>query len=142
MDRTELRLRILSIYYEDFHGDENILPDPEKIVSELPVSRNEIIAAEVWLIDSAYLNGENSGNIGSRTPMPFVNRINNVGINVIESIMDKTFLQVEPKIENFTKLSKPEKIRIFVEKCLRNPLTEEICKIALATATEQLKNLS
>jgi len=142
LDRTELRLRILSIYYEDFHGDENTLPDPEKIVDELPVSKTEINAAKVWLIDSGYLNGENAGSLGSRTPMPFISRINNFGINVVESIMDETFLQVEPKFENFTKLSKAEKIKIFIEKCLRNPLTEEICKVALATATEQLKNMS
>ncbi len=132
----------MSIYYEDFHGDENTRPDPEKIVNELPVSKTEINAAEVWLIDSGYLNGENSGHLGSRTPIPFIARINNFGINIIESIMDETFLQVEPKFENFTTLSKPEKIKIFVEKCLRNPVTEEICKVALATAANLLKNMS
>jgi len=142
MDRTELRLRILSIYYEDFHGDENVLEDPEKLIEKLPVSKTELNAAKVWLVDSGFVNGENTGSLGSRTPIAFVSRINSVGINIVESIMDETFLQVELKLENFEKLSKSEKIRIFIEKCLRNPITEEICKIALRTASEQLKSIS
>ena len=130
MDRPEIRFRILFEYYDEFHSPQRESEDmADRRVQRMNLPDHEKRAAQAWLIDSGYVNGKNSGAIGSSLPIPFISRINSFGINFVESIMDTAFTKIQCKFENIDKLSKLDKIAQFSKECLNNPTTQEICKI-------------
>ena len=111
---------------EGCKGRSNVLPfDFQRI----DIPEHEKNAAQAWLIDSGYVNGENHGIHGSSQPLPFISRINSYGINFVESVMDAAFTKIEGKFEDVDKLSKLEKIKKFSKECLNNSTTQEMCKI-------------
>ena len=125
MDRRELRFRILFEYYERCHSPDNY--DPEAKISKIDTPEHEKKAAKTWLIDSNFVEGEvNSYGMG-RT-LPIIIRINNYGINFVESIMDTALTGVEEKHKGFGSLSKTDKIKRFSAECLNNPATGTLCK--------------
>jgi len=130
MNRPELRFRILFEYYDELHSPKREREDfADMKVRNMDVPDHEKNAAQVWLIDSGLVEGENTGALGTPTPMSFINRINSHGINYVESVMDEAFTQT--KFENVGELTKTEKILKFSQECLNNPTTKEICKITL-----------
>jgi len=130
MDRPELRFRILFEYYDELHSPPRERDDSaDQRIRIMDIPDHEKIPAQVWLIDSGYVDGENSGSLGSNVPMPFINRINAYGINFVESVMDTAFTEIKGKFEDVDKLSKTEKIVKFSKECLNNPITKEMCKI-------------
>ena len=131
MDRPEIRFRILFEYYEELHSPPRESEDMADMrVRNMELPKHEKSAAQVWLIDSGLVDGENSGHVGSPIPIPFISRINAHGIDYVESVMDTAFTQV--KFEDVGKLSKTEKISKFSKDCLKHPVTQEICKVTLA----------
>lgn len=130
MDRQELRFRILFEYYEEIHHDNpDRGNDAYARIRNMDISDNEKNAAQVWLVDSGYVEGENSDSSGSRIPHPFISRINSYGINFVESVMDAAFTQIKDKFEDVTNLSKTERIQRFAKDCLNHPASATICKV-------------
>jgi len=110
MNRPELRFRILFEYYDELHSPERKRGDfAQNRVRNMDDPDHEKNAALVWLVDSGFVEGKNSGSLGSPTPHPFVSRINSHGINYVESVMDTAFTQT--KFENVSDLSKTYKHR-------------------------------
>jgi len=141
MDRTELRFRILFEYYDELHSPQRERENmADKRIQRLDISEHEKTAAQVWLIDSGYVNGENSGYSGSNIPIPFISRINSSGINFVESVMDTAFTTIKGKFEDMDKLSKLEKIKKFSKECLNNPTTQEMCKITYQAIVNLMTN--
>jgi len=130
MDRPELRFRILFEYYDEFHSPQKQREDmADQRVQKMDAPEHEKNAAQAWLIDSGYVNGEVSGSSGSTVPVPFISRINSYGINFVESVMDTAFTNIKGKFGDVDKLTKLEKIKKFSNECLKNPVTQEMCKI-------------
>jgi len=143
MDRPELRFRILFEYYDEFHSPAREREDmADRRVQKLDIADHEKNAAQAWLIDSGYVNGENHGIHGSNQPLPMINRINSYGINFVESIMDTAFTKIQGKFENIDKLSKLDKIKQFSKECLNNPATQEMCKITYQAIVDLMTNSS
>ena len=125
MDRRELRFRILFEYYERCHSPDNY--DPEAKINKIDVPVYEKEAAKTWLIDSNFVEGKiNSYGIGET--LPVIIRINNHGINFVESVMGTALTKVEKKHKSIDTLSKTEKIKKFSAECLNNPTTGTLCK--------------
>ena len=130
MDRSELRFRILFEYYDEFHSPPREREQmADRRVQKMDVPEHEKDAAQAWLIDSGYVNGEVSGVSGSTAPLPFISRINSFGINFVESVMDTAFTNIKGKFDDVDQLSKIEKITRFSKECLNNPVTQGMCKI-------------
>ena len=125
MDRRELRFRILFEYYEHCHSPTNY--DPEDKISKIDTLGYEKKAAKIWLIDSNFVEGKvNSYGMGET--LPTIMRINNHGINFVESVMDTALTRVEKKHKSIGALSKTDKIKKFSTECLNNPTTGTLCK--------------
>ena len=143
MDRPELRFRILFEYYDELHSPprerENMA---DQRVRRMDIPDYEKNAAQVWLIDSGDVDGENTGHLGSNQPMPFINRINAYGINFVESVMNTAFTNIKGKFENIDKLSKLDRIKQFSKECLNNPTTQEMCKITYQAIIDLMTNSS
>lgn len=141
MDRPELRFRILFEYYDELHSP----PRERENMADQRVQRMDVLdyeknAAQVWLIDSGYVDGENTGHLGSNQPIPFINRINAYGINFVESVIDTAFTKIAGKFDDVDKLSKVEKLKKFSKECLNNPTTHEICKITYEAIVNYMTN--
>ena len=129
MNRSELRFRVLLEYYKDMHA-EHIEKNATMRVQKMDPPRSEINAAKLWLIESDYVIGSPIPYAGSSIPMGSITRINNHGVDYVESVMDEVFTQLPEKFSNIKKLSKTEQINQFTEKCLDHPIGKEICRIA------------
>ena len=128
MDRNELRFRILFEYYEDFHASDD--RDLDAKIGAMDVDENEKRAAMVWLIDSGHVVGSTIGGLGTRQVTPLITRINDHGINFVESIMDSTVAGTESGDKEIDPLSKTDKIKRFAAECLGNPTTGSMCRAA------------
>ena len=127
MDRHELRFRILVEYYNEFHNGYNNEDSAQKRTNAMAVPKNEINAAKNWLIDSNFVNGATVGNFGSPIPISNIVRINNYGVDYVESVMDTVF--EEKNIPGMEDLSKSEKFVKFTKECLGSS-GGEICRMA------------
>ena len=124
MDRKELRFRILFEYYNSLHLGNN---RAYAKVQAIDVDGAEKRAAEIWLIDEGYVEGQIYGH-GRGVVLPSVGRINSHGINFVESVMDGAFTEIRGKDESFDLLSKTDKIKRFAAECLGNPATGLLCR--------------
>ena len=124
MDRKELRFRILFEYYSDFHSGSRGAGDK---VGAIDADGNEKRAAEIWLIDEGYIRGQSRPD-SFGTFHPIIDRINSLGINFVESVMDGAFTEIRGKDESFDTLSKTDKIKRFAAECLGNPATGQLCR--------------
>ena len=127
MDRHELRFRILVEYYNEFHNGYNHEDSAQKRTNAMDVLKNEINAAKNWLIDSNFVNGAAMDTFGSPIPISNIVRINNYGVDYVESVMDTVF--EEKNIPGMEDLSKAEKLVKFTKECL-GPSKGEICRMA------------
>ena len=126
MDRKELRFLILFEYYEHFHASVDY--DLNAKIDAIDAEVHEKRAAQAWIIDSQLAEGSNGGSLGTRHVMPFIIRINNRGIDFVESVMDSAFTEIKGKDNGFDSLSKTDKIKKFASECLGNPTTGTICQ--------------
>ena len=129
VDRPELRFRLLFEYYQDFHSEKHKHgEEAQSRISKMDISDVEKNAALNWLIDSNFVEGSIHHYGGNNIAYPFISRINNHGINYVESVMDLSFTQIKDKFPDINKLDKTERIKKFATECLRHPATSEICK--------------
>lgn len=126
MNRNELRFRILFEYYEDFHTGGN--RDLDAKIGAIDADENEKRAAKVWLVDSNHVEGSTTGSLGTRRVTPLIVRINNHGVNYVESVMDSAFTEIEGKDKDLDSLSKTDKIKRFAAECLGKPAASSICQ--------------
>jgi len=111
MDRRELRFRILFEYYERCHSPDNY--DPEAKINKIDMPVYEKEAAKTWLIDSNFVEGKiNSYGIGET--LPVIIRINNHGINFVESVMGTALTKVEKNTKALIHCLKRKKSRSFL----------------------------
>lgn len=143
MDRTELRFRILFEYYNELHSEpkEREL-QADRIVHKMIVPDYEKNAAQVWLIDSGYVEGHIIGGIGSPVTQTIISRITNYGINYVESVIDAAFTKIKVKFEDIENLSKVERIQKFAKECLDYPFANKMCEITYAAIVEFINNAS
>ena len=127
MDRKELRFRILFEHYEHFHASDDY--DLDAKIDAIDAEAHEKRAAKAWIIDSQYVEGSNGGALGTRHVRPFIARINNRGIDFVESVMDRAFTEIRGEDGGFDSLSKSDKIKKFATECLGNPATGAICQV-------------
>ena len=125
MDRRELRFRILFEYYERCHSPDNY--NPEDKINKIDMPEYEKKAAKTWLIDSNFVEGKVNSHGMGRT-LPAIMRINNYGIDFVESVMDTALTRVEKNHKSNGALSKTDKIKKFSTECLNNPTTGTLCK--------------
>ena len=123
MDRKELRFRILFEYYSDLHSDDHEAPSKVKAIE---VDDAEKRAAEIWLIDEGYVEGQTLNH--GREVLPSIDRINSRGINFVESVMDGAFTEIRGRDESFDSLSKTDKIKRFAAECLGSPASGLLCR--------------
>lgn len=124
MDRKELRFRILFEYYNDLHSGGRGAGDK---IGAIDADINEKRAAMTWLLDEGHVKGQSRFD-ASGTFFPFIDRINSLGINFVESVMDGAFTEIRGKDKSFDSLSKMDKIKRFVAECLGNPATGQLCR--------------
>lgn len=131
MENNEIRLRILCEFYNALFQKEN--QHPSDISKKLGVSTEEENAGYLWLIDKNLLEGdiEYAGSCILAIP----SRITAGGMDRVETIMDKTFIEIKEKTKEFDKGTKKEKITKFMKKCLSNDATIPACKTALEIAS-------
>ena len=140
MDRIELRFRILFEYYEELHLEYDSKNSASGRVDNMDIPDTEKRAAKIWLIDSNYVNGSNPNYTSSPIPHPFIGRINNCGIDFVESAMDSAFTKTKYGDENIAKLSKLDRIKKFGKYCLKKPTTSKMCEITLNAIIEYMKS--
>jgi len=137
MDRNELRFRILFLYYQELHSDDASRDvRPREKIKDIGVENYELRAAEAWLIDSYYVNGEVNGALGTTDVMPFISRINSAGVNYVESIMNTALTEISESIPELKTMDKTEKIKKFAQECVNNPVTHKMCDITLKIITD------
>ncbi len=131
MDRNELRFRILFEYYQELHSEWSEQRDDDAYtkIKNMDLQKYEKNAAKIWLIDSGYVHGSLTPYSGSPIPIPIISRINDRGINWIESIMNTAFTEIKDKFKDITKLDKTDRIKKFANECVNNPITNEMCRI-------------
>ena len=134
MENNEIRLRILCEFYNALFQEEN--QHPSNISKKLGVSTEEENAGYLWLIDKNLLVGDIEYAGSSILAIP--SRITAGGMDRVEAIMDKTFIEIKEKTKEFDKGTKKEKITKFMKKCLSNDATIPACKIALEIASSIL----
>lgn len=134
MENNEIRLRILCEFYNALFQEEN--QHPNDVSKKLGVSTEEENAGYLWLIDKNLLEGNVEYAGSSILAIP--NRITAGGMDRVEAIMDKTFIEIKEKTKEFDKGTKKEKITKFMKKCLSNDATIPACKIALEIASSIL----
>jgi len=134
MENNEIRLRILCEFYNALFQKED--QHPSGISKKLGISTEEENAGHLWLIDKNLLDGvvEYAGSYVLASP----HRITAYGMDRVEAIMDKTFIEIKEKTEEFDKGTKKEKITKFMKKCLSNDATIPACKTALEIASSIL----
>lgn len=139
MDRNELRFKILFLYYEELHSDDDSRDNrPREKIKDFDVQGYEIRAAETWLIDSGYVNGSVEAYLGSTNVRPIVSRINNYGIDYVESIMNQALTEISESIPELIAMNKIEKINKFAKECVNNPVTHKMCDITLQFIIEYM----
>ena len=131
MENNEIRLRILCEFYNALFQKEN--QHPSDISKKLGVSTEEENAGYLWLIDKNLLEGDIEYAGSSILAIP--SRITASGMDRVEAIMDKTFIEIKEKTKEFDKGTKKEKITKFMKKCLSNDTTIPACKTALEIAS-------
>ena len=143
MDRSELRFRILFEYYNELHSPAKEMKlQADQVVRKMEVADYEKNAAQVWLIDSGYVEGSLHGSSESPVPHPLISRINSYGINFVESVMDTAFTKIKDEFEDINELSKIERIQKFAKECLDYPLANRMCEITYAAIVEFINNAS
>ena len=143
MDRVELRFRILFEYYNEMHSaSKEIALQADNNIHEMDIPDFEKNAAQIWLIDSGYVEGSFQGDFGTPIPSALISRINNIGIDYVESVIDIAFTEIKDKFKDIEQLSKTEKIQKFAEECLNYPIANEICQITYAAIVEYITHTS
>ena len=137
MDRTELRFRILFEYYKDLHEGKTDADNAEIRIRKYSISEQEIFAAEIWLVDSMFVKGDTQYDYHG---LVNIFRISNIGINFVESVMEKSLTHIEDKFEDLKQLSKLEKIQKFSKECLNHPVTSEMCKMTYEAIVNFMNN--
>ena len=140
MDRPELRFRILFEYYQELHSEESTKYSASNRIRDLDVSEAEKRAAEMWLIESNYVEGRIGGNLGSTIPTTYIIRINNHGIDFVECVMDVAFTEIANDIE--IPETKLDRIKKFAAECLNNPATSEMCKATYKAIVKHMNSFS
>ena len=125
MDRRELRFRILFEYYRLHHERKDYNPS-ELEYKNLGLNETEILSAENYLIETGHLRGKNEEFGGLRYPIPSIVDIAVKGIDLVEKIMDEVLEEVDI-VEDSSSVGTTQKITLFASKCLKNPITEQIC---------------
>ena len=143
MDRSELRFRILFEYYNELHSPvKEMKLRADQVVRKMEVADYEKNAAQVWLIDSGYVEGRHCGSFEGPVSHPLISRINSYGINFVESVMDTAFTKIKNKFKDINELSKIERIQKFAKECLDYPLANKMCEITYAAIVEFINNAS
>lgn len=137
MDRRELRFRILFEYYERFHSPDDY--DPETKINKIDVPEHEKKAAKNWLTDSVLVEGKVI-SYGHGETLPIIVRINNHGVNFIESVMETAVTKIGEKHKDFGALSKTDRIKRFSAECLNNVATGSLCKTTFDAITTIMLN--
>lgn len=139
MDRKELRFRILFECYEHFHAKDDY--DLDAKIDAIDADENEKRAAQSWIIDARYVEGSNVGSLGTRRVIPIIGRINNHGIDFVESVMNGAFTEIMGNVEEFDSLSKTDKIKRFAAECLGNPATGPICQATYEAIVQYMSTI-
>lgn len=139
VDRRELRFRILFEYYEHFHSPGDY--DPETRINKIDMPEHEKKAAKNWLIDSVLVEG-NVNSYGHGETLPVIVRINNHGVNFVESVMEAAVTKAGEKHKDFGALSKVDKIKRFSAECLNNATTGTLCKATFDAIIAIMPNYS
>ena len=143
MDRIELRFRILFEYYNELHSEPKVRAlQADNTIRKMDVPDFEKNAAQIWLVDSGYVNGSVHGSLGTTIQHALISRINNSGIDYVESVMDVAFTKIKDKFKDMEHLSKTEKIQKFAKECLNYPPATEICQITYAAIIEHMTHAS
>ena len=141
MDRSELRFRILFEYYNELHSEPKKLElQADRVIQRMDIPDFEKNAAKVWLVESGYVKGKIIGSLGSTVPFPIISRINNHGIDFVESVMDAAFTKIKDKFEDIKEISKIERIQKFAKECLDYPLANKMCEVTYAAIVEFINN--
>ena len=141
MDRTELRFRILFEYYVELHSEPKEMQNQaNNNISKINVPEFEKNAAQLWLMDSGYVVGSHMSQFGTGVPHTIISRINNLGIDYVESVMNIAFTEIKDKFDGIEKLSKTERIQRFAKECLNYPISNEICKITYDAIVKFMDN--